>query len=115
MINTIKHFIFSILASVFLLFTIIEILGGVYILGCAYREYGDTKYILYLIPVVIIGIASFIISNNLFSHKTVEDKTVEDKTELEKLIYVDNSFENDIKNMSEEDIRRKYEVTGYDL
>lgn len=110
MINTIKHFIFSILASVFLLFTIIEILGGVYILGCAYREYGDTKYILYLIPVVIIGIASFIISNNLFSHKIVEDKT-----ELEKLIYVDNSFENDIKTMSEEDIRRKYEVTGYDL
>lgn len=110
MINNVKHFIFSILASVFLVFTIIEILGGVYILGYAYRESGDTKYILYLIPVIIIGVASFIISNNLYSHKTVEDKI-----ELEKLVYVDNRFENDIKTMSEEDIRRKYEVTGYGL
>lgn len=110
MLNNIKHFIFSILASVFLLFTIIEIISGVYILGYAYRESGDTKYILYLIHIIIIGIVSFIISNNLFSHKTVEDKI-----ELEKLVHVDNSFENDIKTMSEEDIRRKYEVTGYDL
>lgn len=110
MINDIKHFIFNILASVFLLFTIIEILGGVYITGYAYRESGDAKHMLYLIPVVIIGIVSFIISSNLFSHKTVEDKM-----KLEKLVYVDNNFENDIKNMSEEDIRRKYEVTGYDL
>ena len=75
-INNIKHFILNTLAGLLVVFTFFELLGGIHILGELYRTYGDKVYIIYLVPVLIIGIISFKLACILACHRTKEDKKI---------------------------------------
>ena len=78
-INNIKHFILDTLASLLIVFTIFELLGGIHILGELYRASGDKVYIIYLVPVLIIGALSFTLACILACHRTKEDKKIIEK------------------------------------
>lgn len=75
-INNIKHFILDTLAALLVVFTIFELLGGLHILGELYRTSGTKVYMLYLVPVLIIGTLSFTLACILVCHRTKEDKKI---------------------------------------
>ena len=73
MINDIKHFILDVLACIFLVLSIIEMLGGINILGTYFRETGNMTYVALLMPVVLIGAMLFVLSSKLLNYKTKYD------------------------------------------
>lgn len=75
-INNIKHFILDTLAALLVVFTIFELLGGIHILGELYKASGDKVYIIYLVPILIIGALSFKLACILACHRTKEDKKI---------------------------------------
>ena len=73
MSNDIKHFILDALACIFLVLSIIEMLGGINIIGTYFRETGDMTYVALLMPVIAVGAVLFIISSKLLNYKTKYD------------------------------------------
>lgn len=104
MSNNIKHFVFNMLASIFLVSTLIVLLGGTRLLGEAYRASGDLIYVVMLIPLIAISIILFILSSICYNHKTKQD--VE---ELERALgFSDNSV--DINSLSAEEFMERYGI-----
>lgn len=104
MINNIKHFIFNMLASIFLILSLIVLLGGTEILGEAYRASDDLTYVAWLIPLIAIGVILFILSVICCNHRTKQD--IE---ELEHdLGFSYNSI--DVNSLSAEELEERYGI-----
>lgn len=104
MSNDIKHFILDVLASIFLVLSIVEMLVGINIIGTYFRETGDMTYVVLVIPVITVGVVLFIISSKLLNYKTKYD--IE---QLEKeLGFSDINI--DIDNLSAEEFMERYGI-----
>lgn len=102
--NNIKHFIFNMLASIFLILSLIVLIGGTEILGEAYRTYDDLTYVAWLIPLIAIGVILFILSVICCNHRTKQD--IE---ELEHdLGFSYNSI--DVNRLSAEELEERYGI-----
>jgi len=72
--NTIKHLICSSLSGVLLILSILIGLGFPKYFGEAYRDTGDSRYIVYTILSIAVCVLIFCISIKLAIHRTKEDK-----------------------------------------